>query len=79
MVPSSAHMKHQKKPRLYQNQYMGNICVFTAAFQTDSMKYIYKNQSKLFLVIPSDEMLNILIFLPCQTKPQVFLGPSALY
>lgn len=26
---------------------MGNICVFTAVFQTDYMKYIYKHQSKL--------------------------------
>lgn len=52
MVPSSAHMKHQKKPRLYQNQYMGNIYVFTATFQTDSIKYVYKNQSKLFSCNP---------------------------
>lgn len=72
MVPTSAHMKHQKKPRLYQNQYMGNICVFTAAFQNDSMKHIYKNQSKLFLVILSDEMLNILNFFVTSDKTTSF-------
>lgn len=38
-----------------------------------------KISQSYFLVILSDEMLNILNFLSCQTKPPAFLGPSALY